>query len=68
MFRQHYDTDALDASTLLIPINRFLPPDDERVRNTVVAIADELTEHGLVLRYRTDETDDGLSRVRRAPS
>ena len=35
VFRQHYDTDALDASTLLIPINRFLPPDDERVRNTV---------------------------------
>jgi GH15 family glucan-1,4-alpha-glucosidase len=61
VFRQHYDTDALDASTLLIPINRFLSPDDERVRNTVVAIADELTEHGLVLRYRTDETDDGLS-------
>ena len=47
VFRQHYDTDALDASTLLIPINRFLPPDDERVRNTVLAIADELTEHGL---------------------
>ena len=61
VFRQHYDTDALDASTLLIPLNRFLPPDDERVRNTVLAIADELTEHGLVLRYRTDETDDGLS-------
>jgi GH15 family glucan-1,4-alpha-glucosidase len=61
VFRQHYDTDALDASTLLIPINRFLPPDDERVRNTVIAIADELTEHGLVLRYRTEETDDGLS-------
>jgi GH15 family glucan-1,4-alpha-glucosidase len=61
VFRQHYDTDALDASTLLIPINRFLPPDDQRVRNTVIAIADELTEHGLVLRYRTDETDDGLS-------
>ena len=60
VFRQHYDTDALDASTLLIPINRFLPPDDPRVRNTVLAIADELTEHGFVLRYRTDETDDGL--------
>jgi GH15 family glucan-1,4-alpha-glucosidase len=60
VFRQHYDTDALDASTLLIPINRFLPPDDERVRNTVLAIADELTEQGFVLRYRTDETDDGL--------
>ena len=44
VFRQHYDTDALDASTLLIPINRFLPPDDERVKNTVLAIANELTE------------------------
>ncbi|MCL2419527.1 MAG: glycoside hydrolase family 15 protein [Conexibacteraceae bacterium] len=61
VFRQHYDTDALDASTLLIVLNRFLPPTDERVRNTVIAIADELTEHGLVLRYRTEETDDGLS-------
>jgi alpha,alpha-trehalase len=61
VFRQHYDTDALDASTLLIPLNRFLPPDDERVRNTVIAIANELTQDGLVLRYRTDETDDGLS-------
>ncbi|MFI5027921.1 MAG: glycoside hydrolase family 15 protein, partial [Solirubrobacterales bacterium] len=61
IFRQHYDTDALDASTLLIPLVRFLPPDDPRVRNTVEAIADELTEHGLVLRYRVEETDDGLS-------
>jgi GH15 family glucan-1,4-alpha-glucosidase len=40
---------------------RFLPADDERVRGTVLAIADELTDHGLVMRYRTDETDDGLS-------
>jgi GH15 family glucan-1,4-alpha-glucosidase len=60
VFRQHYDTDALDASTLLIPINRLLPPDDPRVRATVLAIADELTEDGFVLRYRVDETDDGL--------
>ncbi len=60
VFRQHYETDALDASTLLIPINRFLPPEDERVRATVLAIADELTEDGFVLRYRTEETDDGL--------
>jgi GH15 family glucan-1,4-alpha-glucosidase len=60
VFRQHYDTDALDASTLLIPLVRFLPPDDERVKATVLAIADELTEHGLVLRYRVGETDDGL--------
>jgi GH15 family glucan-1,4-alpha-glucosidase len=61
VFRQHYDTDALDASTLLIPLTRFLPADDHRVRNTVIAIAEELTENGLVLRYRTEETDDGLS-------
>jgi alpha,alpha-trehalase len=60
VFRQHYETDALDASTLLVPLVRFLPPDDERVHNTVKAIADELTVDGLVLRYRVDETDDGL--------
>jgi GH15 family glucan-1,4-alpha-glucosidase len=61
VFRQHYETDALDASTLLVPLLRFLPPDDERVAATVMAIRDELTENGLVLRYRTQETDDGLS-------
>jgi GH15 family glucan-1,4-alpha-glucosidase len=37
------------------------PADDERLRNSVLAIADELTEHGFVLRYRTEETDDGMS-------
>jgi alpha,alpha-trehalase len=61
VFTQHYDTDALDASVLLMVLTRFLPPDDERIRNTVLAIADELTDQGLVLRYRVDETDDGLS-------
>jgi alpha,alpha-trehalase len=60
VFRQHYETDALDASTLLVPLLRFLPPDDPRVRATVEAIADQLTEHGLVLRYKVEETDDGL--------
>jgi GH15 family glucan-1,4-alpha-glucosidase len=60
VFRQHYDTDALDASLLLIPLLRFLPPDDPRLRATVNAIAEELTEHGLVCRYKVDETDDGL--------
>ncbi len=60
VFRQHYDTDALDASTLLVPLVRFLGPEDERVRATVTAIRDELTDGGLVMRYRTDETDDGL--------
>jgi len=61
VFRQHYETDDLDAALLLIPIMGFLPPDDERVRNTVLAIADELTEDGLVLRYRTESTDTGFS-------
>ena len=42
-------------------MTRFLPPDDERIRATVLAIGDELSEDGLVLRYRTEETDDGLS-------
>ena len=60
VFVQHYGTKALDASVLLIPLVRFLPPDDPRVRATVLAIADELTVDGMVLRYRTAETDDGL--------
>jgi GH15 family glucan-1,4-alpha-glucosidase len=61
VFRQHYETDALDASTLLIPLLRFLPPDDPRVCATVEAIEKGLTRHGLVLRYKVEETDDGLS-------
>jgi GH15 family glucan-1,4-alpha-glucosidase len=61
VLRQHYETDALDASNLLAAIFGFLPGDDKRLRATVLAIADELTEHGFVLRYRTGETDDGLS-------
>jgi len=60
VFVQHYGTDALDASALLIPLMGFLPPEDERVRATVLAIADELTHDGLVLRYRVEHTDDGL--------
>jgi alpha,alpha-trehalase len=59
-FRQHYDNEELDASLLLIPILEFLPPDDERVRATVLAIAEELTEDGLVLRYKVDTTDTGF--------
>jgi GH15 family glucan-1,4-alpha-glucosidase len=61
VLRQHYDTDALDASTLLAASFGFLPPDDERLLHSVLAIAENLTEDGFVLRYRTDETDDGLS-------
>jgi GH15 family glucan-1,4-alpha-glucosidase len=60
-FRQHYGNDELDASLLLIPIMGFLPPEDERVRATVLAIADELTQDGLVLRYKVDSTDTGFA-------
>jgi GH15 family glucan-1,4-alpha-glucosidase len=60
VFCQHYDTAALDASALLIPLLGFLPASDERVRATVFAIADELTIDELVLRYRVQETDDGF--------
>jgi GH15 family glucan-1,4-alpha-glucosidase len=61
VLRQHYETDALDASTLLAAIFGFLPGDDPRLRATVLAVADELSEHGFVQRYRTEQTDDGLS-------
>jgi GH15 family glucan-1,4-alpha-glucosidase len=61
VFCQHYETTALDASLLLVPLLGFLPPEDPRVRATVLAIADELTEDELVLRYRVEETDDGFS-------
>jgi len=61
VFVQHYGTDALDAALLLAPLVRFLPADDPRIKATVLAIADELTVDGLVLRYKVEETDDGLS-------
>jgi GH15 family glucan-1,4-alpha-glucosidase len=61
VLRQHYDTDALDASTLLAALFGFLPGGDERLVASVLAIADDLSENGFALRYRTDETDDGLS-------
>jgi alpha,alpha-trehalase len=61
VFTQHYETDALDASVLMMPLIRFLPAEDPRIRDTVLAIAEELTEEGLVLRYRVEETDDGLA-------
>jgi GH15 family glucan-1,4-alpha-glucosidase len=61
VLRQHYKTDALDASTLLAALFGFLPAGDERLRASVLAIAEDLTENGFVLRYRTEETDDGMS-------
>ena len=61
VFTQAYGSTALDASLLLAPLLRFLPSDDPRIRATVMAIRDELTVDGLVLRYKVEETDDGFS-------
>jgi GH15 family glucan-1,4-alpha-glucosidase len=58
---QYYGSSALDASLLLAPLVRFLPADDPRIRDTVLAIRDELTVDGLVLRYKVEETDDGFT-------
>lgn len=60
-FVQHYDTDAMDASNLLIPLMGFLPFTDPRVISTVERIREELGHGSYLLRYRTEETDDGLS-------
>lgn len=60
-FTQHYDTTALDASNLLMSLHGFLPVTDERMRSTVERTVEELGWNGLLRRYRTDETDDGLS-------
>jgi alpha,alpha-trehalase len=62
-YAQSFDSDELDAAALLMPILGFLPAADERMRSTIDAIADELTQDGLVLRYRNDEglNEDGLT-------
>ena len=62
-FAQSFDSDELDAAQLLMPILGFLPATDERMRSTIEAIASDLTEDGLVLRYRNDEglNADGLT-------
>src|SRR6516162_1506484 len=59
-FAQSYDSDLLDASALLIPQVGFLPPDDARIHGTVEAIERRLLRGGLVLRYDTAATEDGL--------
>jgi GH15 family glucan-1,4-alpha-glucosidase len=62
-YAQSFDSDELDAAQLLMPILGFLPATDERMRSTIEAIAADLTEGGLVLRYRNEEgmNADGLS-------
>ena len=59
-FTQHYETDEVDASLLLIPICGFLPPDDPKVLGTLDAIVQDLMHEGLLLRYRTTSGVDGL--------
>ncbi len=59
-FTQSYGSRALDAATLLIPTVGFLPASDERVVGTVDAVQRELCRDGFVLRYPTEESDDGL--------
>jgi GH15 family glucan-1,4-alpha-glucosidase len=62
-YAQSFDSDDLDAAQLLMPLVGFLPATDERMRSTIDAIADDLTEDGLVLRYRNEEglNADGLT-------
>ena len=59
-FTQSYGSETLDASLLLVPLVGFLPATDERVVGTVRAIERELVDGGLVLRYRTEDAEDGL--------
>ena len=59
-FTQAYGSAALDASLLLIPRVGFLPATDPRVIGTIDAVRRELSEGGLVKRYQTTETDDGI--------
>jgi GH15 family glucan-1,4-alpha-glucosidase len=59
-FVQSYDSANLDASLLLIPRVGFLPPDHPRVLGTIDAIQRDLCDDGFVLRYRTEDSDDGL--------
>ncbi|MFC2031969.1 glycoside hydrolase family 15 protein [Chloroflexota bacterium] len=59
-FTQHYDTNALDASSLLLPLFGFLSASDKRIESTINHVSEELSWNGLLRRYRTDETNDGL--------
>ena len=59
-FVQHYGANQLDASVLLMPMVGFLPPEDPRVRGTIAAIEKHLMRDGLVMRYDTGKTEDGL--------
>ncbi|MFT3927628.1 MAG: glycoside hydrolase family 15 protein [Myxococcales bacterium] len=59
-FTQYYGSQDLDASLLFVPLTGFLPPDDPRCIGTVDAVAKDLMEDGLLLRYRPKDGNDGL--------
>ena len=59
-FTQSYGSRALDAALLLIPQVGFLPAEDERVRGTLRAVTADLAVDGMVRRYDTHDTDDGV--------
>ena len=59
-FTQSYGSETLDASCLRIVLVGFLPPEDPRIIGTVEAIEKHLTSDGFVLRYKTDDGEDGL--------
>jgi len=60
-FTQHYGSTAMDASLLMLPLVEFLPPDDPRIIATVHEVEKQLGHNGLLRRYRTGETQDGLA-------
>ena len=59
-FVQHYDTDVLDASVLLMPLTKFMAPRDPRWLSTLDAIGEELVSDSLVYRYNREASPDGL--------
>ncbi|MEP7158593.1 MAG: glycoside hydrolase family 15 protein [Chloroflexota bacterium] len=59
-FTQYYGSAELDAALLMLPLVHFLPATDPRMLGTVAAIKQELLRDGFVLRYLSDEVDDGL--------
>ena len=60
-FVQHYGSDTLDASLLLLPLVGFLPADDPRIANTIAAVERSLMDGGLVHRKvaKGDGSDEG---------
>jgi GH15 family glucan-1,4-alpha-glucosidase len=59
-FVQHYDTEVLDASVLLMPLTKFIAPTDPRWLSTLDAITEELVSDSLVYRYDPAASPDGL--------